>query len=200
MNSKAKKILNSAMNLLARDGIKKTTMDEIAAYSSASKVTIYKYFKDKDTFFLEIGRHCFLLYTNKLEALSLSDAPLQLKFYEFLDILSEFSKSGLFKLCLDLVRSNPELDNVFSLYQRTYRRVLENLIDEGLKQGLLKDTLRKEAIFHYINMGVSYFQYDAQYRELILNDADFKNKFMSFYIDNIFQPGSLLIDTGKELP
>jgi AcrR family transcriptional regulator len=52
MNIKAEKILNTTIKLFIHEGVKKTTMDEIAEKANVSKVTIYKYFIDKDTLYL----------------------------------------------------------------------------------------------------------------------------------------------------
>ena len=63
MNKKENKILNTTINLFIRDGIKKVTMDDIAEYAKSSKVTVYKYFVDKDTLYSQSRQaYSFRLY------------------------------------------------------------------------------------------------------------------------------------------
>ena len=59
MNKKADKILDTTIRLFIRDGIRKITMDDIAENSHVSKVTIYKYFVDKDSLYFEVSKHIF---------------------------------------------------------------------------------------------------------------------------------------------
>lgn len=49
-----KDILNSAQDLFKQFGLKKTTMDEIAAACGKAKSTLYHYFKNKDEVFDEV--------------------------------------------------------------------------------------------------------------------------------------------------
>lgn len=190
MNKKADKILNTTVRLFIRDGIKKITMDDIAENSNVSKVTIYKYFVDKDSLYLEVGRHIFSNYTEQLKSAIASGEALIKKLYDFLDIISDFTNSGKFELCRELAKYNNAIEAEYDLYLQTYRRAMLALIDEGIKNGLIKSKLDRDMIFHYIDMGVVYYQQSPEYRNKILGNSDFQKQFMLFYISNIFANGS----------
>lgn len=49
-----KKVLDSAIALIAKQGIETTSMDSIAKASGVSKATIYKHWTDKDALMLEV--------------------------------------------------------------------------------------------------------------------------------------------------
>ncbi len=49
-----RKVLDSALELVAERGIETTSMDAIAAHSGVSKATIYKHWKDKEALLLEM--------------------------------------------------------------------------------------------------------------------------------------------------
>lgn len=193
MNKKADKILNTTINLFIRDGIKKITMDDIAENSKASKVTIYKYFADKDTLYLQVGKHIFSEYIEQLKSMIASGEELVKKLYGFLEIISDFINSGKFDLCRELAAYNNAVEPEYALYLQTYRHSIFTLIDEGMESGLLKSDLNRDMIFHYIDMGVVYYQQSSEYRNKMLGDGDFQKQFMLFYISNIFGDGSQIL-------
>lgn len=199
MNKKAEKILNTTINLLIREGIKKTTMDDIAENTNVSKVTIYKYFGDKDTLYLEVGKHIFSKHTVKLNNIAASNEFLINKFYDYLTVISDFINSGHFELCIELTKYNQDVDREYKHYLQTYRGSLFNLIDNGMKDALFKSNLDREMIFHYIDMGIVYYQQSSEYRNRILNDSSFKQHFLLFHISNIFIDGEKMLLVPYEM-
>lgn len=193
MNKKADKILNSTIKLFIRDGVKKITMDDIAENSKASKVTIYKYFVDKDTLYYNVSKHIISDYINKLESVIGSDEALIKKLYVFLDIISDFTNSGKFELCKELTEYNNAIETEYDLYLQTYKNSMFTLIDEGIEAGLIKSDLDRDMIFNYIDMGVLYYQQNTEYRNRMLSDGAFQQQFMLFYISNIFTDGAHIL-------
>lgn len=193
MNKKADKILNTTINLFIHDGIKKITMDDIAENAKSSKVTIYKYFVDKDTLYFEISKHILSEYIEQLKNAVASGATLVKKLYGFLDIISDFTNSGKFELCGELATYNNAVEAEYELYLQTYRHTILTLIDEGIESGLIKSGLDRDTIFHYIDMGVVYYQRCSEYRNKMLGDSSFQKQFMLFYISNIFADGAQIL-------
>jgi AcrR family transcriptional regulator len=195
MNKRANRILNTTINLFLRDGIKKITMDDIAENSKVSKVTIYKYFVDKDTLYFEISKHIFSNYIEQLKSTISSDDVLIKKLYAFLDIISDFTNSGKFALCKELAKYNNTIETEYAMYLKTYKRSMLTLIDEGIENGLIKKNLDRDKIFFYIDMGVVYYQQSSEYRNKMLGDMDFQRQFMLFYINNIFTDGEQILSS-----
>lgn len=190
VNKKADKILNATIKMLLRDGIKKITMDAIAENSKVSKVTIYKYFADKDSLYFKISEHIFSDSIQQLNSVVVSKEALVKKLYIFLDIISDFTNSGKFELCRELAAYNYAVETEFESYLQTYRNAVSALIDEGMENGLFKSGLDRDMIFHYIDMGVVYYQQSPEYRNKMLGDIGFQKQFMWFYIRNIFADGA----------
>jgi AcrR family transcriptional regulator len=196
MMRKADKILNATIQLFLRDGIRKTTMDDIAEQADVSKVTIYKYFADKESLYLEVGRRIYARYAEMLASILASGEPLIKKLYSFLDVISDFSDSGNFKLGSELTKYNMEADGVYDRYLQTYQNSLLTLIDDGLGSGLIKGELDRMMVFHYIDMGVSYYQQCESYRDRMRIDLNFRERFLLFYVRAIFNNGpQILSDT-----
>jgi len=199
MNKKAKKILNTTINLFIREGVKKITMDDIAENANVSKVTIYKYFLDKDNLYFEVGKHIFSHYSDKLNAIMTSNEILTKKLYDYLDVVSDFINKGQFDLCLELAKYKQDIETEYKLYLQAYKSSMFALIDDGMKDGLFKDALDKDMIFHYIDMGIVYYQQSSEYRNKMLNDVNFNQRFLLFYISNIFIDGIKMLSEPYEV-
>ncbi len=186
MKNKKQSILISAIELLLQNGVKKTTMDDIAAYAMCSKVTIYKYFKDKDTLLVQIGEHIYTQNALKISNVISSEKDLVSKLYDFIDVISTFSDTGEYDLCEDLISYKPALKSAYENYKQTYEDALNTLIDLSVKSGITSPKLTQEMIFHYIDMGVQYYRGNERYRNKLHNDNSYRERFMSFLIGNIF--------------
>jgi len=186
MNKKAEKIINTTIKLFVRDGIKKVTMDEIAQSANVSKVTIYKYFEDKDFLYAEVCRYIFSSYAERLKCAALPDRPLLHRLYDFIDIVCDFTDSGRFQVCTELAKYSDAAENEQRLYEEAYRQCMLTLIDEGLEHSLMRPDLSRDMLYHYIDMGVAYYEQNAAYRNRMRGENEFSKRFMLFYIGNIF--------------
>ncbi len=193
MHNKADKILKTTVSLFIRDGVRKITMDDIAEYSKVSKVTIYNIFVDKDSLFLEISKYIFSDYIEKLQGVIASGETLLERLYNYLNIISDFINSGKYELCRELALYNHAIETEYELYLKTYKQSMKALVDEGLESGLIKTELDRDVIFHYIDMGVAYYQHNAEYRNKMLGDSAFQEQFMLFYISNIFTDSAQIL-------
>lgn len=192
MTKKADTILDTTIRLFLREGIKKITMDDIAEGSNVSKVTIYKYFTDKDTLYRETGQCIFSHYMSRLVCVASSDAALVGRLYDFLDVICDFTNSGRLELCQELAKYNLATEAEYERYLQTYKRTLMTLIEEGMQEGLIEKGLNRDMAFHYIDMGVSYYQQNSEYRNRMLDDGRFQREFMRFFMSNIFTDGKAL--------
>ncbi len=186
MGKKSEKIVNSTIKLFIENGVKKTTMDEIAGRANVSKVTIYKYFGDKDSFYLEISKKIFTHYANALDSIDNSDNRLDEKLFVCMDILMDFTNSGKYDLCYELSMYNDNIEKEYILYQKKYRETLNNLIDQGKGIGIIRKDVDTDKVYYYIDMGIAYYQNNLEYRKKMQHDIKFQKEFMEFFIKNIF--------------
>ncbi|MGD1815646.1 MAG: TetR/AcrR family transcriptional regulator [Pleomorphochaeta sp.] len=186
MNKKAEKILNTTIILFLNNGIKKITMDEIAETAKASKVTVYKYFSDKDTLYYEVGKYLLANHIAKLKNITETKNSLIEQFYSFIDVLTTFTNMGYFKLCKELTTYNIKLLEEYNNYLNFYKEILLKLIDMGIEQKLLKPNLDRLLIFYYLDMGISYYQENSDYRKNMNENKNIQNELMRFHVSNIF--------------
>lgn len=197
MNKKAEKILNTTVKLFLQNGIKKVTMDDIAEQAMVSKVTVYKYFSDKDTLYYEVGKHILSYQISKMNEMIGSEDILIKRLYYFIDVLSDFMDTGYFDLCSELIKFNDRLSHDYESYLNSRKETLLHLIDEGIQSGLMKQNLDRQLIFHYINMGIFYYQQNAEYRNKIHKDSEFQKAFMMFQISNIFADAKSILNVDN---
>ena len=186
MSKKSEKIIDTAARLFIQNGVKKTTMDEIAQTANVSKVTIYKYFGDKDGLYFSLGKNIYDKYAQSLSDAQKTDASIYDKVAKFMEIISEFILSNKMTLCEELARLNYGLEDVKADFDAQYNDILLKLIAQGKNAGMIKAGAADEHIFHYIDMGISYFQNNTDYRNKMANDETFKDEFMGFLLSNIF--------------
>lgn len=127
--------MNATAKLFMREGVKKTTRDDVAANSNVSKVTVYKYFVDKDTLYFELAKHIFSQHIARLERIIEPGEALVKKLYDYLDVVSDFADSGELDLCRELAAYNSDIEAEHQRYLQTYRSSLLTLIDEGIANG-----------------------------------------------------------------
>jgi AcrR family transcriptional regulator len=199
MNKKADRILSKTIRLFIHKGIRKITIDAIAEYANVSKVTIYKYFQDKDTLYLETGRYMFSCYIKRLEEIAGREENIIKRLYDFMDIVSDFTDSGEFQLCGELTGYSAAIEKEYDMYLQVYRSSLRNLIDEGIRNGIFKNDVNRDIIFNYIDMGVVYYQQNAEYRNKMRSDSEFKGQFMNFSLGNIFIDGANILSPRGQL-
>lgn len=193
MNAKERKILDAAIRLFLRDGVKKVTMDEIAEAAKTSKVTIYKYCTDKDTLYLRVGRHILSEHMRTLGGAAAPGAPLRHRFYAALDAVSAFADGGMFALCQELAEYNRAVEGELREYRQASQEVLCALIAEGIADGYIRGDLSRDMIYHYIDMGITYYQQNAEYRQRLRTDGEFRARFMLFFVGNIFVDGAAVL-------
>lgn len=186
MNRKASEILDKTIDLLAKTGLSGVSMDEIAAFAGASKMTVYKYFSDKAALFDQVGETVLTRSMADLSAVVHADKPLVDRMSAFLAVSTDFVDGGYYRLCEVLQAISPRIRTAFAAYSSSVGDMLKKLIDEGFTDKLFLPQLDRQMVFDYINMGILYYQKNEPYRERMKRDIDYQNRIMSFLVGNIF--------------
>jgi len=187
INKKAVKILNSAINLFIQNGVRKTTMDELAEKANVSKVTIYKYFGNKENIYYETGAWIMEEYLKKLSDIAKFPTSVEASMKAVITVMSDFIVSDKLGLCFELADLNEKLSGKLEKFNHEYRQLILKLIEEGKAKRIIKSSIDSNYIFSYIDMGISYFRHNAEYREAMLTDEAFKQGYMAFMLSHIFK-------------
>lgn len=141
------RIVAAAYRCFDQFGIRKTTIDDIAAESGLSRPTIYRYFAGKD----EIVRHISALEIRKVNdelrrRISRTDS--------FIDLLTESlllttriaAKNEFVRILIETSNITSRGANPDSTEFPEVRSVWHSLLVQGVKQGALADDLSEEEI------------------------------------------------------
>ncbi len=180
-------IIDTAIDLYLESGLKKVTMDEIAKASNVSKMTIYKYFGDRDHFYDRVGSTLLSFYYEWLETVYKSEKELTSRMIDFTTFQTEFILKGYLSLILELSKFNEHVSTYYNEIENKIRTITKKFVHEGKDAGLIYEDVSDEVIATYIDMGLSYFQHNEIYRHKIEEDNKFRSKYMNFIWGNIFK-------------
>lgn len=194
---KEKKIIDVAIALYKDKDIKKVTMDEISEVANVSKMTIYKYFGDKDAMYHYIG--CYILddYEDRLKNIVSAKDEYIDQIMSYLDTMVFYVTSRDWAVCANLASLNFEFKARLDDFETTCEKLLKDLIIEGQAQKMINPDESIEMIYHYIDMGISYFKYNEKYRQKITGDEVFTKDFLQFILKNIFEDETIQLLENK---
>ena len=190
-DQKKQRIVEATTALLLQQGIRKTGMEDIAAHAYVSKVTVYKYFGDKDSV---LNAVCVWLTERCLQALVTqveAGVDTVVRMMGFMQVLSDFIRSGEQTLCSELGAVASLSAKQYSAFEEKVRVMIFALIREGKSAHLIDMQLSDELVYHYIEMGLCYYKENILYRERMWVDADFRKAFLHLIWRNIFTSESL---------
>ncbi len=122
---KQTQILNSAYDLFMRFGIKRVSVEEICSIAKVSKMTFYKYFKNKNELVKYLWSVMFEYGMNKLSEIEAMDIPFVDKIELLLKLKEETSEKLSHELALEYFFSNTELKEFFNqMYTKSISRFL----------------------------------------------------------------------------
>ncbi len=179
-------ILDAADKLFCKNGVEKTTMEQLSAEAGYSKPTLYGYFKDKDEVY-------FALVLEFME-------KIVVKVDKAIDEQTAFSDTFT-KICQDVFRLatryplyfegligtinvNIKADDTPQIYKDIYRlgevlnEKLLNILGQGIDEGIINVTLDKSAILLFVWSSVAgiirMINHKKDYLKMLqLNEKDF---------------------------
>ena len=142
MNKKKSEIiLQMARKLFARYGLKKTSMDDIAAEAKIGKATIYYYFKSKQEIFKTVVDREWTILINAIrEAISKEISP-QRKLRAFILIRISHMREliNLHRVTKDIVTELlPDLEKIRESHFKEEMNVIKRILSEGVRKGIFK--------------------------------------------------------------
>ena len=137
-NIKKEKILDAAMRCLARYGVIKATMDDIAAELGMKKASLYYYYKNKEAIFIDALERQIVDIHETIISQFKTEIPASEKLNMFVKgIVENFRKrSELFELNISAMIDNHDI--IRNLHHRLKDKnidFLATLIQEGMNKG-----------------------------------------------------------------
>lgn len=154
---KKEQIIRAAIQLFARKGFARTTISDIARQAGIGKGSVYDYFETKD----EIIQDCFLFFIKELEFdfedILLSPLPaldkLKQIFAAFALTMELSENQQMMELMFDFwaesIKSRQLKTVLFQkmdTFYRAYRKLCQDLIRDGIREGSFRNDLDAETM------------------------------------------------------
>jgi len=151
-SSKINQILKTARELFFRYGIKRVSVEEICRTASVSKMTFYKYFKNKidlvktlmDKIYEQAMTEYHQIMAEPIPYSKKIEKTIQWKLQWQKEISQEFIKDFLFS----------ENQDLYQFYQQKRKIILKKLLvdyQEAQKKGYIRKDIKPEFILYIIN-------------------------------------------------
>jgi AcrR family transcriptional regulator len=139
-------ILDAARRVIARRGLEKATMEQVAGEAGISKATIYLYFKNKEDLYFQCVIDRLDEVTQKMrEAASGIDDPLaRLKALITTQMMSIEADRDFFKVFLTerlglFLDQDTEFGVEFAKRHDEYAKLISGVLKEGMDRGLIRE-------------------------------------------------------------
>lgn len=151
-------IITQAQGLFRQYGLKKTTMDEIAAATGKAKATLYHYFRSKEEVFEAMLEREMKNLRKAVKEKVDSQQGVILKIETYLNefFLGIFERANLYRLVSSDVLNGQKSKAYFKEFFEFEQRYFKRLLEDGLDTGELK-SIPKEEIDWFAEMFLTGF-------------------------------------------
>jgi len=152
------KIIKNALRIFTKKGFFHTTMDDIAKASGVAKGTVYLYFKDKSTLYIDIIEEHFLAGISYLEGVQAESLTAFEKLdritYDWLDYMMQLKSSFTIFSMENLNLSRKIMKAVRPIIMENLMKMIDAIaviIDQGIASGEFRKVDTRIAALHFLN-------------------------------------------------
>lgn len=152
------KIINCALRIFAKEGFFKTTVADIAQATGIAKGTLYLYFKDKASLYVNVIEEHFKVgidYLHEVEKESMTSTKKLKKIAdEWIDTMIQL-KSSFFMFSMENINLSSKIMKAVKPIMNFRLKEMIDIIAKIIEQGIAKKEFRKiephVAALHYLN-------------------------------------------------
>jgi len=116
----------------------------------------------------------------------------------FTELSAGFSSSGYQRLCDELSMFCDDINGSYMGLKRKQAGMIKELIRQAIQAGIIYHDLDDEIVYHYICMGMRYFETDIEYRGKMMRDTNFRGGFLQLLWRNIFTDSASFVYEGTQ--
>ncbi len=173
-NETRTEIIDAAMELFANKGYHETTMSDVVEASNTSKGTVYYYFDNKQELFETMINDVISRLYNSFERIAEKDCSVKDKLKKMMEVHANFYKKN-YKLAFSIFMEGKKIDadckEEIWRWHKKFNSLVENVMENGVEEGLLKDKNLKLMSFSFLGLtnsfGPSVFEGDYDVNELV---------------------------------
>ena len=144
-------ILSTASDLFQRFGIKRISVEEICQTSRVSKMTFYKYFKNKNELVRFMWQEGFNQALEKFDEIATMDISFDKKLQLILKMKEENAEKISHEFALEYFYATPALKDFFEEMSRKSITHFLNFIKDAQRKGEVRSDLHPEFLLAVIN-------------------------------------------------
>lgn len=171
---KYNQIIDAAAEVIAEHGFHQAQVSKIAKRAKVADGTIYLYFKNKEDILISLFREKMSLYVAKVEEAINAQQGVEDKLFALVDMhfrnLSE-NQHWAIVTQLELRQSDKQLRAKISEILKSFLKLLDNIIEEGKKEGIfapdLDTRLARQMIFGTLDETVTTWVMKDQKYDLV---------------------------------
>jgi len=151
-NKKIQQLVTTAQDLFMRHGIRRITVEEICSEANISKMTFYKYFKNKIELIKyllnQINSEQIAAYRQIME----QESPYAEKVKRMIQIKDEHTKMISQEFIYDLYKNPiPEIAEMIEKFKEAAVNEVLNDLKEARDKGEIRQNLKPELIYYFMN-------------------------------------------------
>jgi AcrR family transcriptional regulator len=151
--AKKKLILKCASELFDKHGFEKVTLEEIASGANVSRVTIYKYFQNKEKLHMEILKNLVLHTIDSIDAIIREDLPFPDKFKKIILMKKSMAILTDNRFIESTIAADGELGGIMTVDSlKRIAVIMQKFIAQGKREKFIHHNLTDETINNYFKL------------------------------------------------
>lgn len=152
------KIIQTAMDLFRKHGFKRVSIEEVAEKAAVSKVTLYKYFRNKPSLIRTCLNSTIQDKADEIRRLLTSNSDFLTKLESLMRSKVNLIESFDGDMFLELNQIDPEIiDELMEIRREAIVEVVSHLLEEGRTSGYISSAISNESLivfFDVVGMGI----------------------------------------------
>ncbi len=167
---KIEQIKEASLNLFKEQGLNKVTMEEIAKRAAVSKVTLYKYFPDKQTLYETLVRDIYDAERRDMRDIQSRDENFHEKMNAIIELRVNKYYEHLQKFFEDYFVRSEDLNSYMTDFVEEVKNIRKDIYAQGRNEGLIAPKWEDSTIDQYFEVVQSGLA--ANYHDLSVLDRD----------------------------
>ncbi len=177
-------ILDTAQDLFMRFGVKRVTIEEICSTANVSKMTFYKFIKNKNDLALRIMEKLMDEGQGKFDEIMAGDLPFARKMDQFIQMKLDYGKRISKEFYLDFMGYSPAVHDLIVQRSQENRQRLINAFEAAQKQGEIRENLNLQFVEYMMNHIMDIAQ-DPQLLALFPDTYQLTKQWLDFFLYGI---------------
>jgi len=177
-------ILNTAQELFMRFGVKRVTIEEICRTANVSKMTFYKYFKNKSDLALRIVEKLMDEGQGIFDDIIAGDLSFARKMEQFVQMKLDYGKRMSKEFLVDFMGYSPAVHDLILRRSQENRQRLLNAFKTAQKQGEIRKNLNLQFVEYMMN-NITELAQDTQLLALFPDTYQLTKQWLDFFLYGI---------------